>query len=67
MIALIGGVTVSETGSGSNRNVQVRDLYSINDPAHPRRFMRLKVTSLSHEEPLAFFSACLNFNHAANR
>jgi len=43
--ALIGGVTVMETGSGSARTVQVRDLYSVNDPAHPRRFMRLKVTS----------------------
>jgi hypothetical protein len=41
--ALIGGVTVSETGSGSTRSVSVTDLYPTNDPTHPRRFMRIRV------------------------
>lgn len=39
--AVVGGVTVSETGTGSTRNVEVRDLYDVTDPAHPRRFLRL--------------------------
>jgi autotransporter-associated beta strand protein len=39
---LLGGVT--ETGSGATRTVQVRDLYHLNDSAHPRRFLRLEVT-----------------------
>ncbi len=43
-IALLGGVTVSETGSGATRSVQVRDLYTIGDPAHPKRFLRVQVT-----------------------
>ncbi|MEQ1859258.1 MAG: hypothetical protein ABMA13_04930, partial [Chthoniobacteraceae bacterium] len=42
--ALIGGVTVSETGSGATRAVEVRDLYLITDPAHPQRYLRLEVT-----------------------
>ena len=41
--ALIGGVTVSETGSGSTRSVSVTDLYPTNDPTHPRRFLRIRV------------------------
>ena len=43
--ALIGGVTVTETGSGTTRAVTVDDLYSVTDPAHPRRFLRLRVTN----------------------
>jgi autotransporter-associated beta strand protein len=42
--ALVGGVNVLETGSGATRNVEVRDLYLIADPAHPVRFLRLEVT-----------------------
>ncbi len=42
--ALVGGVTVTETGSGATRNVTVRDLHLMSDPAHPRRFLRLSVT-----------------------
>ena len=33
-----------ESTTGSLRGVEVRDLYFLNDPAHPRRFMRLKTT-----------------------
>jgi hypothetical protein len=40
-VPLLGGVT--ETGSGATRSVQVRDLYLISDPAHPRRCLRLEV------------------------
>jgi hypothetical protein len=42
MVALGGGVTVNESGAGALRMVEVRDLYLIGDPAHPRRFLRLK-------------------------
>jgi autotransporter-associated beta strand protein len=40
---LIGGVTVSETGAGANRSVEVRDLYFTTDPLHPGRFLRVQV------------------------
>jgi len=43
--ALMGGVTVAESTAGVHRSVEVRDLYLTTDPAHPRRFMRMKVTS----------------------
>jgi len=43
MSALVGGVVVSETGTGATRTVEVRDLYLTSDPNHPRRFMRLQV------------------------
>jgi len=42
--ALVAGVTVTETNNGATFTVQVQDLYSITDPAHPRRFMRLVVS-----------------------
>ncbi len=42
--ALLGGVTVTETGAGATRTVEVRDLYLRTDPAHPRRFLRVEVT-----------------------
>jgi hypothetical protein len=32
----------AETGTGNTRSVVVTDLYPIGDPAHPKRFMRLK-------------------------
>ena len=35
--------TVSETGSGATRTVQASDQYLIADPAHPRRFLRVRV------------------------
>ena len=41
MLTLIPGVTVTETGTGANRQVQVINLYSIGSGEHPRRFMRL--------------------------
>ena len=41
--ALAGGVTVTETGAGGTRTVEVRDLYLTNDAAHPTRFLRLHV------------------------
>ena len=37
------GATVSETGTGLTRTVEVRDLYLTTDPAHPRRFLRVQV------------------------
>lgn len=36
--------TVNETGTGNTRAVTVSDLYLFDDPDHPQRFMRLKVT-----------------------
>jgi hypothetical protein len=36
------GATVSESGAGATRTVQVGDLYISSDPAHPRRFMRVQ-------------------------
>ncbi len=39
--ALVGGVTVIESGGGATRSVQVQDLYLTTDPAHPRRFLRV--------------------------
>jgi hypothetical protein len=35
---------VSESGNTELRSVEVRDIYFSNDPAHPQRFMRLRVT-----------------------
>lgn len=40
--ATLGGVTVSETGTGTNLNATVSDLYLKSNPAHPRRFLRLQ-------------------------
>jgi hypothetical protein len=40
--ALVGGVSITEMGSGATRSVEVRDVYPLGDPAHPRRFMRVK-------------------------
>lgn len=41
MLALGAGVNVAEIGAGALRTVEVRDLYLIADPAHPRRLLRL--------------------------
>ncbi len=37
------GAAVNESGTGNPRTVQATDIYLTNDPAHPRRFMRLEV------------------------
>lgn len=39
-----GGGIVTETGSGPTRLVEALDAYLISDPAHPSRFLRLRVT-----------------------
>ncbi len=41
---LASGASVNETGTGNTRAVTAGDLYLMTDPAHPQRFMRLKVT-----------------------
>jgi hypothetical protein len=40
---LVNGTTVSQAGTGSTRTVVITDPVSIDDPAHPRRFLRLQV------------------------
>ena len=40
---LVGGAAATESGTGNTRGVEVRDLYQTSDPAHPRRFLRLRV------------------------
>jgi autotransporter-associated beta strand protein len=42
--APLGAATVTETGSGATRSVEVRDLYLTTDPMHPKRFMKVQVT-----------------------
>jgi hypothetical protein len=37
------GATVSESGNGAIRAVQVSDVYLISDPAHPKRFLKLQI------------------------
>lgn len=37
------GAVVNETGSGEIKDVEAIDIHLTTDPAHPRRFMRLKV------------------------
>lgn len=49
MAALVGGVTVTESNSGPVRTVEVRDLYLVTDPAHPRRFLKIHVQRLIHD------------------
>jgi GH35 family endo-1,4-beta-xylanase len=39
---LVGGVDVSESGSGGQRTVTVSDAFALGDPVHPKRFLRLK-------------------------
>jgi hypothetical protein len=43
--ALLGGVVAGETGAGALRDVTVRDLFALDDPAHPRRYLRLEVVT----------------------
>ncbi len=40
---LDAGATITETGTGNTRTVTVIDLYPVNDPAHPVRYLRLQV------------------------
>lgn len=44
---VLSGVVVNESGTGTVRSVEVRDAYNINDPSHPRRFLRIRVISAS--------------------
>ncbi|RYD64768.1 MAG: hypothetical protein EOP83_08960, partial [Verrucomicrobiaceae bacterium] len=37
------GAPIQETGTGTTRNVQIGDIHSANDPAHPKRFLKLQV------------------------
>lgn len=39
---LAPGASVSETGSGESRSVEVRDVFEITDAEHPKRFLRLE-------------------------
>ena len=40
---LAAGATATETGSGTIRVVEVRDIFTTSDPAHPRRFLRMQL------------------------
>lgn len=40
---LAPGVAATESGADATRAVEVRDAYMLNDPAHPRRFLRLQI------------------------
>lgn len=44
MTVLASGAEVTEGATVPNRTVEVRDLFLTNDPAHPRRFLRVRVT-----------------------
>jgi autotransporter-associated beta strand protein len=41
---LLQGATVNELGAGTSRTVEVRDIYTIDDPLHPARFLRVQVS-----------------------
>ena len=41
---ITSGTTILESTTGPLRSVEIRDLYLLSDPAHPRRFMRLQLT-----------------------
>jgi hypothetical protein len=40
---LVPGVTIIESATGSHRNVEVRDIHPLGDPAHATRFLRLQI------------------------
>lgn len=44
-VALTPGVTVDETFGATTSAVAVQDAFLLSDPAHPKRFLRLRVTS----------------------
>ena len=37
------GAAIQETGTGATRTVEIKDIQQTNDPAHPRRFLKLQV------------------------
>ena len=39
---ITSGATVIEPGTGATRTIEVRDVYLIGDPLHPRRFLRVQ-------------------------
>jgi hypothetical protein len=41
---MTAGTAIIESTRGATRSVEVRDVYTLTDPAHPRRFMRLHVS-----------------------
>lgn len=43
-VPLLDGVSVTESGIGETRTVEVQDAYPVTDPTHPRRFMRVQVS-----------------------
>ena len=43
--SLVAGVVVNESGAGTLRTVEVRDVFLMADPVHPRRFLRLRVSN----------------------
>lgn len=42
LTVLAAGTAITETGAGTTRAMQVRDIFLTDDPAHPRRFLRLE-------------------------
>ena len=42
-VPLLAAVTVSESGTGMLRTMQIGDAFTTTDPAHPRRFLRIHV------------------------
>jgi len=44
MTALLGGIAVTETGTGATRRVEIQDPAQISEPAQQWRFMRVKVS-----------------------
>ncbi len=42
---ITSGATAAESGTGTTRAVEVRHAYAITDPAHPRQFLRLRISS----------------------
>ena len=48
-VVLEPGATATETGDGNSRSVTVTDLYQTSNPAHPRRFLRLKIANTADD------------------
>lgn len=42
MTSLVAGATVTESGTGATRSVEVRDTFTVEQASHPRRFLRVK-------------------------
>ena len=43
--AVTPGTTTLESTAGATRSVEVRDVFLLTNPAHPRRFMRLHISN----------------------